>query len=85
MYSEVIGQTVDDLAFLMEYDTDSFCRWDASQELATRAVLTMLGVIPPGSNSKQRDAAAQLQLVNPDFWRCSSERTRHRTSRPVKT
>jgi hypothetical protein len=49
--SEVIGQSVDDLAFLMEYDTDSFCRWDASQELATRAVLTMLGVIPPGSNS----------------------------------
>jgi aminopeptidase N len=49
--SEVIGQTVDDLAFLMEYDTDSFCRWDASQELAIRAVLTLLGAISPASNS----------------------------------
>jgi aminopeptidase N len=49
--STVLGQSVDDLRFLMTHDTDSFNRWDASQALATRAVLTMLGVLPVGGTS----------------------------------
>ena len=63
--SEIVGQTVDDLAFLMEYDTDSFNRWDASQQLATRAVLTMLGVISSGSSDPAEAfiAAASASLA----------------------
>ena len=63
VYSEVVGQTVDDLAFLMEHDTDSFNRWDASQELASRAVLTMLGVLPKSGAAESFIAAATASLA----------------------
>lgn len=58
--SEVVGQTVDDLAFLTTYDTDSFCRWDASQELATRAVLATLGIASTTGPNDTNPAAAYI-------------------------
>eukprot|EP01043_Picozoa_sp_COSAG02_P041091 COSAG02_NODE_3380_length_6838_cov_9.133699_6_plen_278_part_00 len=63
VYSEVVGQTADDLAFLMEHDTDSFNRWDASQALATQAVLSMLGVLPKSDAAALFIAAATASLV----------------------
>ena len=47
----------------MEHDTDSFNRWDASQELASRAVLTMLGVLPKSGAAESFIAAATASLA----------------------
>ena len=43
-------QSDEDLAFLMAYDTDSFNRWEASQKLASKAVLSATDAIIAGTD-----------------------------------
>lgn len=42
-------QSDEDLAFLMAHDTDSFNRWEASQKLASKAILSATNAIIKGS------------------------------------
>lgn len=51
-----VNYSDDDLAFLMQTDTDGFNRWDAAQELASRIVLRRI----QSSLSKEEPAVNQL-------------------------
>ncbi|MCH2101661.1 MAG: aminopeptidase N [Planctomycetes bacterium] len=43
-----MNRSDEDLAILLAHDTDSFCRWEAGQELASRVILNQLDVVARG-------------------------------------
>ncbi len=48
----VMERSLDELAFLLNYDTDTFSRWDAGQQLSTQVILGLINDIQNGVTLK---------------------------------
>ncbi|KDD76886.1 M1 peptidase, partial [Helicosporidium sp. ATCC 50920] len=58
----VAGQSVEDLALLLQHDTDAFNRWDAGQTLAKQAVLGVYDQLRAAEGAEERTLAASRAL-----------------------